>query len=701
MPSFGQRLRAAAGLILRGSMAPFDRIPIEGGGSDARLREAYRNSVWVMRAVKHIAGPISAVPLGFSLDKRSGDRAIEDPALAAWWQTPASGLSFVDFVEASVGWLKLAGECFWLMDDSWLQPFKDIGGRSRLIVARPDRMRHVVAGGELVGWEFTDAGGGRHVMLPQQVVHVKLWNPYDPWRGLSELEAAALAAECDWLAGRFQRDLMRNSGDRGPYLVAKNGLPNDAQREQIVAAIRAKRAAAARGDFGSVFLTGDIEVEDPQIQGLDASLVTQRLHNRHEVFIAFGVPASMADVQASYSVGSASDRFRLIEETCMPASSKLAEGVELVARRQTGKANLYAWFDWDEHSVMQQVRRERVDSAIKLWGTGMPMKEINDYLALGLPKFAGWDVGYLPFSVAPVQGDGSTADPTNSPDYAETSTQEDPAIQEMKRALRGPTCTKASRPPAEIAAWRSHMGKRREAVKRYQTAINRELIKARIETLRNLERLSPQKSIEQRAGAAADVVFDLHTFQNGLFASLRKVARTTLDGAGQQLFAEIGRDDPFSMPPEAVLQFTRQRENKLTNVASEIHSSVMEELEAGYLAGDTTDQLADRVRAVFNDASRERSLTVAQTETSAAYGTARQKAMNDAGIERKRWLTSGNSNVRPAHAAANGQVVPVDEAFEVGGEELMHPGDPNGSAGNVINCHCIAIPEIPENDDEN
>jgi uncharacterized protein with gpF-like domain len=66
--------------------------------------------------------------------------------------------------------------------------------------------------------------------------------------------------------------------------------------------------------------------------------------------------------------------------------------------------------------------------------------------------------------------------------------------------------------------------------------------------------------------------------------------------------------------------------------------------------------------------------------------------MQEAGITLKQWLTSGNANVRPAHQAANGQVVPVEEPFIVDGEELMNPGDSSGSPGNVINCHCVAIP---------
>ena len=35
--------------------------------------------------------------------------------------------------------------------------------------------------------------------------------------------------------------------------------------------------------------------------------------------------------------------------------------------------------------------------------------------------------------------------------------------------------------------------------------------------------------------------------------------------------------------------------------------------------------------------------------------------------------------------------IPVDDPFIVGGEELMFPGDPNGSPGNVINCRCFTF----------
>jgi hypothetical protein len=58
----------------------------------------------------------------------------------------------------------------------------------------------------------------------------------------------------------------------------------------------------------------------------------------------------------------------------------------------------------------------------------------------------------------------------------------------------------------------------------------------------------------------------------------------------------------------------------------------------------------------------------------------------------KQWITTIDGRERIEHAAANGQQVPKNEKFKVGGELLAMPGDPAGSAGNVVNCRCGTAP---------
>lgn len=728
-----------------------------------KMVRPYEQSAWINRAIQLKVDEITRVPLKFY----DGESEFTDPTFLAWWRAPFLGqnrrpLALIDARKQLASWPDLGGEYFIVLGDDWLNPFASRSWKSleRPIIARPDRMRHVVTNGELMGWVFTDAAGHQHTLLPEQVIHSPLWNPYDDWRGLATVKVVLNAAEADYLAGVYVRNLMRNNGDQGVFVIAKNGVVSDEQREQIVASLREKRMKSLRGDFAPAFLTGDITVEDPKAQAPNADLNAGRLLSRHEIFLGLGVPPAMSDVKASYSIGADSDRFALITGTSMPLSSRVDAGLTLVASIMMGRVRavnglwepsgplLEAETDWDDHPVMQQVRRERVDTALKLWGTGMPMESANEYLDLGMQEFEGWDQGYLPFNVAPVAPVDATApakpadpidaaefdedaaddeDPETAGDSQDDPDDEDPDVKTVRLLMLAkrrqaqtvarrqeqeldelrifacachgsPLVAAKDRDAARVALARKHLRSRLPSVKEFHSRISRELMTARIETLKKIDLhrgaidAAASKKAVQKA-AAADLVFNEANFRAGLLASLRKQAAITLETAGQQVYDEIGRDDPFKMASQDVLAYVRDRENKLSGVSDEVHQKIKDTLQEGIEAGDTADQLAGRVKGAFNEINAGRARTIASTETSAAFGAGRDKAMKDAGIEWKEWLTSGNANVRPAHAAAEGQIVRINEPYNVDGEPLMFPGDSAGSPGNVINCHCVSIPK--------
>jgi len=53
--------------------------------------------------------------------------------------------------------------------------------------------------------------------------------------------------------------------------------------------------------------------------------------------------------------------------------------------------------------IMQQARRERVDTAVKLFALGYPANAINKSLDLGLPHLPWGDKGYLPARLQRIQ----------------------------------------------------------------------------------------------------------------------------------------------------------------------------------------------------------------------------------------------------------------------------------------------------------
>ena len=62
----------------------------------------------------------------------------------------------------------------------------------------------------------------------------------------------------------------------------------------------------------------------------------------------------------------------------------------------------------------------------------------------------------------------------------------------------------------------------------------------------------------------------------------------------------------------------------------------------------------------------------------------------------KVWLSAFAHESRETHMAANAQAKDLEEAFTVGGEQLMFPGDVSlgGSAGNTINCLCTTFERV-------
>ena len=60
------------------------------------------------------------------------------------------------------------------------------------------------------------------------------------------------------------------------------------------------------------------------------------------------------------------------------------------------------------------------------------------------------------------------------------------------------------------------------------------------------------------------------------------------------------------------------------------------------------------------------------------------------------WVTMNDSNVRSTHVEANGETVPSGLPFEVGGYELLYPGQPVGPPEIWINCRCVARPTMLE-----
>ena len=147
-------------------------------------------------------------------------------------------------------------------------------------------------------------------------------------------------------------------------------------------------------------------------------------------------------------------------------------------------------------------------------------------------------------------------------------------------------------------------------------------------------------------------------------------------------------------------QYLAQVSNRLVRVPDETFDVVRKAVTLSMQADESPRARASRIQEVLNWSGSEdwkgRAMTISRTEATGAFNQATQWAAQVRASEfgedlKKAWMCTIDGRTRDSHFAADGQTVPLDGTFTVGGASLDHPGDPNGPAHEVINCRCTML----------
>jgi hypothetical protein len=234
-----------------------------------------------------------------------------------------------------------------------------------------------------------------------------------------------------------------------------------------------------------------------------------------------------------------------------------------------------------------------------------------------------------------------------------------------------------------------------------EIALERQLARAIVGIGRN--------AMSRYVGGGDPTRVDMSTIRRVLTPSIRETARTfgqlvgekstmfisgrSNEGAKMNMGLEAKLFDDLDAETEAfIAQYTAGR---VTQISDALRAQIVEIVRRGLAEGQSTEEVARAiVDATSGEMAMARARRIARTETHTAsmvgqFGAARASPLQ----YRKEWLATEDHRTRESHAEANGQQRDLDEPFDVGGEELMFPGDPNGSPGNVINCRCTILLE--------
>ncbi|MBM4289283.1 MAG: phage portal protein [Deltaproteobacteria bacterium] len=647
--------------------------------SSGRLNQPYREHVWVYACINAIAQSLSGVPLLFKTGPRKDPKVVESHPLVDLFDSPNPMMSGSQLIEATFIYLGLTGEACYIAERK-----SDREIPKELWVFHPHRFKEVLdeRTGLISGWVYTKSVK-KIPLQPHEVIFFRYFNPYHDYRGLAPLQAARAGVEQDFWASQYNTAFFKNSAQPGGVLETSGNL-SDEEYQRVLAQWQDRHGGASKA-HAIALLEGGLSYKQTGLSQKDMDFLEQRKWNREEIMAAFKVPKPELGLYEDVNFASAKTQRKIFWENTLLPKMALFEFVlwnQLCRHIEGGR--LWAEFDYSSISALQEDRTDLVDSAQKLFQMGVPLNVANEYLGLGLPAIAGGDVGYLPFNLAPVgqakpmSGKALSRHLMSMSQAGAAGSYPLPVVP--ARVIKGFD---------EEAYWRHYLAMHTPLEQLFQRKIKRFFYEQRKRQLRLMEKrlgrtVTRELSVEGLLLNSEE--------ENGLLKQVIWPLYLEIGGeAGKMILVELGADPGLFNLPDT--QAMAALESKLIKVVG-INETVREQLRKTLLDGisqmETTAQLMDRVRQVYNFA-QTRALTIARTETGQAAGIARDAAMNMLEVKKHRWVTAGDEHVRVSHQALNGVVVERGQLFPNG---CHFPCDPYGPAKEIINCfidHQVAI----------
>lgn len=213
---------------------------------------------------------------------------------------PNKSLCRFDLWKQTCAWWCLDGEAFWWFGEDYCCGIPD-----EIYILNPRNMQHVVEGGKITKWVYTDSATGKSVIiLPDELIHFKDWNPWNEYRGVSPLVSLGLEVEQDLLAAKQNSGLLKEGG------VPKGLLKTDQILTETEAEILARTwdSKYGHGMKNRVAVLGKGTEYQPLTFSPDVlKLYDMKQWNLYTLLAKFGIPPRVANIQDSKSSLSGTD----------------------------------------------------------------------------------------------------------------------------------------------------------------------------------------------------------------------------------------------------------------------------------------------------------------------------------------------------------------------------------------------------------
>jgi len=193
-----------------------------------------------------------------------------------------------EFIELHQLYMGLTGECFWVINKNRL------GEPQEMWIAPPEKMSVIPSQKEFVAGYIYQIGNQKIPLTKEEVIHHKLPNPSNPYRGLGPVQALAVDLDSELYSGKWNRNFFYNSA-RPDGLITFDGTLSEEQFDRLKKQWAERHEGVSRA-HKIALLEGGGKYQQIAINAKDMDFKSLRLLNRDNILGAYGMPLSVMGI---------------------------------------------------------------------------------------------------------------------------------------------------------------------------------------------------------------------------------------------------------------------------------------------------------------------------------------------------------------------------------------------------------------------
>jgi len=566
-----------------------------------------------------------------------------------------------------------------------------------------------------------------------KIMHIKGFNPTNPYYGLSRVTPNTRRINTDLQAWKLEESILKNRGMTPLAIKSKQGHPNESEAKRQ-AAIYQKvfQGYANAGKLAYLYGDADLIELGKYIKEMNFEKLTDK--TREHIVNAWEVPQALAGILKHSTLAN------------MDAMSKnfwYYTGIPILGmvdgalnnnflKRSFPKEHEAGYFietDLSGVEILQEDELRKADIDCKYVSSGV--KTPNEVRAtLGLERHPDGDslrgTGESPIDLERIEmmldpvlrekiqagikdvkeGRVYDLDILDDNGHKDTATITE-TITKIAETIKTDRGIKAKTEPVAVKlepspVWDAHEKRLQEHEEDFSKTVakffegQRDRVLAKIKDNDLIGNSKSVKAIEDWI----DSTYEIEKMIEEVLPGLQEMMRTS----GQEALDALGLELTFDMEAVSVQQFLATKYNtmfpEVTDYTLLVLRDIMEDAEINSL---TIAEIQNAIRDQFGQwiegtsTSMSRALRIARTESNSVVSGAKQYAWESSDVVKKKvWTTARDKNVRDTHIEAEGQEVELGKPFTVGGEIMMHPGDPAASPSETVNCRCDMVAVVEE-----